>query len=144
MYASEGPIYLQAENELWAPSSSSVLCAPNHTPHQLRYRIFCTSSTTSRGLFSHLGLQEGHEKPSEGHASVQNAQKTRFLAMNKQERLAGASCRIQTFAGHPILTMIPGIQLGCPPNSDVNPPLGRIVPHGLMENTPHLGSHPDA
>ena len=40
--------------------------------------------------------------------------------------------------------MIGGIRLGCPPSSDAIPPLGRIVPHGLTENTPHLGSHADA
>ena len=66
------------------------------------------------------------------------------LFRNDQQQLAGASCRIQTFAGHPIPTMISGIKLGGPPSSDPIPPLGRIVPHGLIENTPHLVSHADA
>ena len=57
---------------------------------------------------------------------------------------AGASCRIQTFAGHLIPTMIGRIRLRCPPSSDAIPPLGHVVPHGLIEIIPHLGTHADA
>ena len=100
-YASSDAICSQAQNRLWAYSPSSALCAPNQTPHRLRYRIFCNL----RGMISHLGLQEGHEMPPESHATVQNDQKYAVSGYD-QQRLAGASCRIQTFAGHLLRTMI--------------------------------------
>ena len=61
-----------------------------------------------------------------------------------QQWLAGASCRIQTFADHLMPMMIGGIRLGCPPSSHRIPPLGRIVLQGLIKSTPHSGSHADA
>ena len=144
-YASSSAICSRTLNRLWASSPTSALCAPYRTPHRLQYRIFCTPPAPS-----HLGLQEGHERltegheePPEGHATMQNAQKNLVFGYD-QQRLAGASCRIQTFAGHRIPTMFVHIRLRCPPRSDAIPPLGRVVPHGLVENAPHLGSHIDA
>ena len=67
-----------------------------------------------------------------------------LVASCDHERLAGASCRIQTFVGHQIATMIVRISPRCPPRSDAIPLLGRVVTHGLVENAPHLGSYADA
>ena len=125
-------------------ASRGAICSrpqPHATPVAVQNFLYLPCNL--RGMISHPGLQEGHEKPPEGHATVQNAQKYPVSGYD-QQRLAGASCRIQSFAGHLIRTMMGGIRLHCPPSSDAVPPLGRVVPHGLIENTPHLGSHADA
>ena len=49
--------------------------------------------------------REGHEEPPNGHATVQNAQKYPFSGFD-QQRIASASPRIQTFAGHQIATVM--------------------------------------
>ena len=110
---------------------------------QLAVQNFLHLPCNLRGMISHPGLQEGHKDPPKGHATVQNAQKYPVSGYDRQ-RLAGVSCRVQTFAGRQLATMIVRIGMRCPPSSDAIPLLGRVVTHGLVENATHLGSHADA
>ena len=53
-------------------------------------------------------------------------------------------CCTPLLLGHPIPTTIPGVTLVCSPHVNAIPPLCSIVPHGLIEHTPHLVSHANA
>ena len=142
-YATRGAVYSQGQNSFLGLLPVRCVVCPQSHPTWVPVRNFLFPSCNLRGMISDLGLREGDKKPSHGHVTVQNAPK--YLSCGyDQQRLAGASCRIQTFAGNPTSTMIGGIRLGCPPSRSAIPPLGSIVPHGLLEKTPHLGSHADA
>ena len=127
----------------YGPPPRPVRCAPPTDATSVEVQNFLYLPCNLKGMISHLGLQGGQEKSPEGHATVQNAQKYPVSGYD-QQGLAGASCRIQTFAGHLMPTMMGGKRLRCPPSSDAIPQFGPVVPHSLLENAPHLGSHADA